>query len=59
MRDKGARFVVSENRERDMAGKRPAYVIAEVEITDAVANNPAAYDQQPIIGTSGIFKDER
>jgi uncharacterized protein (DUF1330 family) len=35
MGDRRARFVVSENRERDMAGKRPAYVIAEVEITDA------------------------
>jgi uncharacterized protein (DUF1330 family) len=35
MRDKGTRFVVSKFRERDMAGKRPAYVIAEVEITDA------------------------
>jgi uncharacterized protein (DUF1330 family) len=26
---------VSKIRERDVAGKRPAYVIAEVEITDA------------------------
>jgi hypothetical protein len=26
---------VSKIRERDMAGKRPAYVFAEVEITDA------------------------
>jgi len=35
MRDRGARFVVSKIRERDTAGRRPAYVLAEIEITDA------------------------